>query len=304
MVNSWYVDKESPRRWIQHLVKKWILKKKTAFQTVDLIDTYNFGLMILLDNKIQSTEADEFIYHESLVHPALLAHPQPRKVLLLGGGEGAALREVLRHPTIEKAVMVDIDEEFISISRDHLQSWHQGAFKNSRAKLVFEDALGFIMKEEEKFDVILADLSDPIKGGPSVPLYTREFYEYAAGRLADSGLLVTQATEVFCGREDIHTVINHTMASVFPHVATYCEYIPSFGSMWGFAVASHHTTVKDMDAGLLKNKIKERELTGLRYYDAITHQRLFHLPLWLRKSITEQKKVSTMKTPVYSFSNE
>ncbi|MCX5720074.1 MAG: hypothetical protein NT055_09005 [Nitrospirae bacterium] len=112
--SNWFIDKDSNYRWIYHKIKRHYLSARTKYQKIEFIDTYNFGRIVILDNKIQSSEFDEFIYHEALVHPTMIGHPEPKNILILGGGEGATLREVLKHPTVKKIVMVDIDEEFVT----------------------------------------------------------------------------------------------------------------------------------------------------------------------------------------------
>jgi spermidine synthase len=129
-----------------------------------------------LDEKIQSTESDEYIYHEALVHPSLLAHPNPKRVFIAGGGEGATAREVLRHKSVERVVMVDIDDIVCKTSKEFLPKHHRGAFDNPRYQLIIEDAKVWLQQTEEKFDVMVLDLADPVEDGPAYMLYTKEFY--------------------------------------------------------------------------------------------------------------------------------
>ncbi len=304
MADEWFIDKESQDRWIYHRVKRELASVKTEFQHLKLIDTYHFGQVIILDGKIQSAEADEYIYHEALVHPALIGHPEPRHVLVLGGGEGATLREVLRYSIVERVVMVDIDKEFVEFCKRHLHKWHNGSFFDKRASINFADAWDFIKSTRERFDVIIADISDPIEEGPACHLYTKEFYRDIINVLNHDGVFVTQATEIFYSQPEVHSIINKTVASVFPTVASYCEYIPSLGSIWGFVVGSSKYSPQGLSPEQISDRLKSRGVHGLRYYDPETHTRLFKLPLKFRQIISKQKSVASIQKPIKVFSNK
>lgn len=282
--NNWFLDKESEYRWICHRVKKHILSKKTMFQQVELIDTYNFGRVVILDNKIQSSEVDEFIYHEALVHPAMIAHPKPKGILILGGGEGATLREVLKHPTVKKVVMIDIDEEFINLCKNYLEKWHKGSFNNRRVELFFTDAMEYIKETKLMFDVIIADISDPVEGGPARQLYTKEFYSLIKRILMPDGIFVTHATEVhYTSNKNISAQIFKTLTDIFPIAQFYYEYIPSFSSIWAFTIGSLKYSPGEISSTIVGKRLKERKLENLSYYDQETHKRLFYLPKCLKK---------------------
>ena len=157
-------------------VDKFYYPGKTKYQFVQCFYNEFLGKVLFLDKRIQSAQIDEYIYHESLVHPALITHPSPREVLVIGGGEGATLREVLRHSTVEKVIMVDIDRELVELCQKYLPEWSKGAFSNPKTDLIFKDARPFVEKTREKFDVIISDLTEPIEQGPSVFLFTEEFF--------------------------------------------------------------------------------------------------------------------------------
>ncbi|MBI5188221.1 MAG: polyamine aminopropyltransferase [Nitrospirae bacterium] len=281
--NAWFIDKESEYRWIYHRVKRHVLSAKTKFQEVEVIDTYNFGYVVILDNKIQSAEADEFIYHEALVHPIMIAHPEPKSILILGGGEGATLREVLKHSTVKKVIMVDIDEKFINLCKTHLEKWHKGSFNDKRVELIFADAKEYIKETESKFDVIIADISDPAPEGPAQLLYTKEFYSFIKKALVSDGIFVTHITEVhYIPNKSISTEIFKILTEIFPITEFYYEYIPSFSSLWAFTVGSLKYSPKELSSTAIGSRLKERKLENLLYYDQETHKRLFNLPKYLR----------------------
>jgi spermidine synthase len=282
--NKWFVDKESDYRWIYHRVKKRILSAKTEFQHVEVIDTYNLGRVVILDDKIQSAEADEFIYHEALVHPAVIVHPEPKSILILGGGEGATLREVFKHPTVKKVVMIDIDEEFVNLCKNYLEKWHKGSFNNKKLELIFADARLYIKKIRSKFDVVIADISDPVEEGPARLLYTKEFYSLIKRILRPDGIFVTHATEVhYTPKKGLSSKIFKTLAQFFPKVEFYYEYIPSFSSLWAFTIGSLKYSPREISSTMVGKRLKERKLGNLLYYDEETHKRLFYLPKCIRK---------------------
>ena len=195
--------------------------------------------VLLLDGKAQSAEADEHVYHEMLVHPALIAHGSPRRVFIAGGGEGATAREVLRHAAVERCLMVDIDRVVCDFCEEHLPA-NKAAFADPRLELVCDDAAAQLRAAPDgAFDVIIGDLADPVSGGPCFQLYTREFYENVVKKkLAPGGVFVTQSGP--CGvlsATQVFTPINHTLAAVFARVVPMAAHVPSYADTWGWNVA-------------------------------------------------------------------
>src|SRR5512137_223623 len=234
----WFIEYFSPEEGHLHGIREVLFSKHTPFQSMDILELGSYGKSLVLDGRIQSTSRDEFIYHEVLVHPAMLAHPDPRRVFIVGGGEGATLREVLRHRTVERALMVDIDEEVVNRCREHLPEWHQGAFEDPRAELRYVDARRYLEETSESFDVIVIDISEPIEEGPAYLLFTREFYEIVKERLTPDGVISLQAGTTALHQLLNFTAVNKTLSTVFPVVAPYDIPIPSFGLPWGFTLAS------------------------------------------------------------------
>src|SRR3989338_9015718 len=231
--SNWFFDNLSPEEGHIHGIKKTLYSGKTEYQSMEILETGSYGKCLILDGKMQSTEVDEFIYHEALVHPAMLTHPKPESVFIVGGGEGATLREVLRHKTVKRAVMVDIDKEVVDRCRELLPEYHQGAFDDPRAELRYMDARKYLEETSEVFDVIIIDISEPVEEGPAYLLYTKEFYDLVFERLSEGGLIALQA-----GTTAIHYLLNfsavcHTLKAVFPIVTPYHASLPSFGLPWG-----------------------------------------------------------------------
>lgn len=256
---------------------------RTKFQVVEILETAKFGKMLILDGKIQSAALDEHVFHEALVHPAMLMHPAPRRVCIIGGGEGATLREVLRHTLVEEVVMVDLDEEIVALCREHLPEWHRGAFDDPRVHLLHEDGRVFLREAPGSFDVILLDITDPVTAdfGP-------ETYRVIRSRLREPGILALQALELNLGDWEGHAAIGRALRPIFPHCRSYSVYIPSFRAEWGFLVAAANGELLHPAPSLLEERFAARlaraaaEAGGLRFYSPQTHGRLFTLPKDLR----------------------
>jgi len=254
---------------------------RSPYQELKLVQSETYGRVLLLDNKIQSTEVDEFIYHEALVHPAMLTHPEPRSVFIAGGGEGATLREVLRHRSVQRAVMVDLDEEVVRICREYLPSWHQGSFDDPRTRLIHDDARAVLERGNDRYDVIILDLSEPVDDGPSYMLFTQEFYRLCRDRLNPGGLVVTQAgCPSFVYARPFYSV-TVTLEKVFAKVAPYLAFIPSFASNWGFTVASDHHLPTELSMEEAGRRMED--LAGdLRFLDPPYLSGMFRLPRHLK----------------------
>ena len=297
---KWFFDEISPHLLQLHAIESTLYSGRTKFQSIEILKSPSFGKLLVLDGKIQSSEVDEFVYHELLVHPPMLAHPNPEKVFIAGGGEGATLREILRHPSVKKAVMVDIDADVIKICKKYLPEYHAGAFNDKRAKIYNTDARKWLAETKEKFDVIIIDLTEPVEAGPAYLLYTQEFYRIVQSKLTKNGVISVQAgcasyTELLNLK-----AVSHTLKSVFPIVNIYQADIPSFGGPWGFCVASVTLDVAAMTPMEVDKRIKARALTNLKFYDGLTHLSMFTLPKHMRKA-TRGGRLITDNSPLYLY---
>ncbi len=300
--SKWFVDRLSRDEEHSHRIKKTVVNTRTEHQALAILDLYSFGKSLVLDGDLQSAEADEFIYHEALVHPGMVLHGSPKKVLILGGGEGATLREVVKWKTVSKAVMVDIDPQVVKFSRKFLPSYSSGAFESKKARIVFKDAREYVDEIDEQFDMIIADLPSPIEGGPACLLYTKEFFQKLRRIIHKKGILVVQC-DSFCMTEvHVGARLAWTLRRVFPFVYPYAAYVPSYQCLWGFVIASLSDVARSVSTKQIGERIqKSVGSKRLRFYDATTHSRLFNLPKYLRKALRSRKRLVTDRNPVFVY---
>ncbi len=293
----WINDYITPYDIYSHRVSKILIHQKTAYQEMAIAATEIYGKALILDGDWQSCTADEFIYHEALVHPAMIAHPQPKTVLILGGAEGATTREVLRWRSVEKVVMVDIDGEVVEACRQYLPEMHQNAFDDPRVELIIDDAMKFITTTSEQWDIIIADLSDPIEDGPSFKLFTQEYYQQIKQVLSPKGYFSLQAGSLEIYELYLHARLINTLKTVFPFVHSYQAHIPSFGCPWGFAICSCQTLETQPDPVMVDQVITEKSKGNLRFFDGVTLLGMLQTPLYVRQKIAQETKIYTLKQP-------
>jgi spermidine synthase len=289
------MDFDTPYEGQIHAIQEFLVSHKTAFQKMDVVITHGYGKALLLDGRIQSSQKDEYIYHESLVHPVMISGKSPVRVLVVGGGEGSTLREVLKYPSVKEAVMVDIDREVVEACKIHLPEFHQGSFDDPRTKVIIDDGRAYIQNSGERFDVVILDIPEPTEGGPAYSLFTAQFYRLVKKVLRDGGRIVTQACTSSIRLIDNFSVICNTVAEVFGSVQPYHCFIPSFGYTWGFALWA--PGIDDMASLDVDERLQKYGLPELKYYDEVTNRSLFCLPRDVRKIVSEETRVFFDETP-------
>ncbi|HBL11505.1 MAG TPA: polyamine aminopropyltransferase [Cyanobacteria bacterium UBA11162] len=297
----WISEYVTPWDIYVHGITKVLAYKKTAYQDMYIVETGVYGKGLVLDGKWQSCTGDEFIYHEALVHPAMICHTNPRNVLVLGGGEGATVREILRWKTVEQAMMVDIDGEVVEACREHLPEMHQNAFDDSRTNLVIADALEVLDQTDQQWDIVISDLSDPIEEGPSFQLFTKEYFEKVQRVLAPGGYFVIQAGPVAPAELRLHARLVNTLKAVFPNVHSYSAPTPTYGSPWGFAIGSTEAIASQPDPATIDQLLQEKTTGGLRLLDGITLLGLFQTPAYIRQAIAAETQIYTLNEPPKFF---
>ncbi len=300
---TWHIEAVTNELLMALALRGVLFEGDTPYQHVEVLDTVPFGRALVLDGRTQSTEADEWVYHEGLVQPVMIAHADPRRVFIAGGGEGATAREVLRHRSVTEVVMVDLDRQVVELCREHLPQHHRGAFDDPRLTLLHEDALAYLRNAAEPFDVMVIDVPDPLEGGPAYLLYTQEFYRLVRSRLRPGGLVVVQAgpagptnvTEVF-------TAIARTMGTTFDRTHASRVFVPSFATMWGFVAGGLEGSpdVTGSAAEEIDRRIAARLTSALAYYDGTAHRGLFALPKYVREALAAETRVITEADPLYA----
>ncbi len=294
---NWYIEYSSQYHGYLYAIKKHLFSDETPFQKVDIIDTFTYGRLLILDGKTQSAEFDEHIYHEALVHPAMVMHGKAEKIMIMGGGEGAVLRELCRYENVEKIVMVDIDEKVVQLCRKHLPEWHQGCFEDSRVELLHMDARKYLEDTDHRFDVIISDLTEPYEEGPARLLFTREFYDMSKTRLKPGGIMAIQAGGFSLDYLSIHAAIRNTLELSFNNVRSYHTFIPSFDCSWGYIIAAEDDTPLNISPGQIDERI-DSFTDELKFYDGETHAGMFFIPKDIRKALKDDKTIIEDGKPV------
>jgi len=293
---DWFLDRGSPADLIAYERQEVLVRGRTAFQEYEIFTNSIFGRVLVLDDRLQSASRDEFIYHEALVQPVMVSHADPRRVMIMGGGEGATLREVLRHRTVTEAVMVDIDAELVEVCKHWLPTFHQGAFDDPRTRLVVADARAWLAEQPDgAFDVIIVDLPEPLEEGPALKLFTREMYELIRRKLAPGGLMSVQSGSAGVAGQlmpDIFCTLN----SVFPRVMPYVAFVSSFMDLYGFHVAGGED-FRWPGPELVAARLKERGVTGLKWFSPEYSVAVNRLPVYLVDRLREEGRLLTDDQP-------
>ena len=299
MSGNWFIEEVSPELSVMLKVRQVYHSGQTDYQKVEILESELFGRSLILDGKTQSTERDEHIYHETLVHPAMFCNPEPKQVFIGGGGEGGTLREVLGHKSVERATMIDLDPEVVALGREHLPNHHKGSFDDPRTNLIYEDARGYLQNTSDHYDVIILDLVDPLEGGTAALLYTQEFYAIAKARLNQGGVLVTQSGPAgLLNYTECFTTIFNTLGTLFSHTTAAQVHIPAFQTLWGFTIASDipfpETSEDDVDS-----QIANRLAGPLKYYDGVSHRNMLALPKFQREGLEHENRINKDSDPVF-----
>lgn len=280
-------------------VREVFYSGSTAYQKVEVIDSELFGRSLVLDGKTQSTERDEHIYHETLVHPAMLCHPDPKQVFIGGGGEGGTLREVLCHNSVEMATMVDLDPEVVALCRQYLPNHHLGSFDDPRTNLIHEDARAYLQNTPDLYDVIILDLVDPLEGGTAALLYTQEFYALAKARLNSGGVLVTQSGPAgLLSFKECFTTIFNTLGTLFDHIKAVQVHVPAFQTLWGFTIVSD-TAFPEVSEDDAESELARRLSKKLKYLDGVSYSNMHSLLKFQRDGLRTEKRINKDSDPVF-----
>lgn len=243
-------------------------REKTEFQELAVIETEQFGRMLVLDGTIQTTVGDEFVYHEMIAHVPLFTHKNPKKVLVVGGGDGGTIREVLKHKSVEKAVLVDIDKRVIEVSKEYFPEI-SCALNNEKLEICIDDGIKYVQNHKNEFDAIIVDSTDPV--GPAVGLFEADFYKSVYESLKDDGIFAAQTESIFFNKPLIKKVFS-SVKGIFPITRLYICNIPTYPSgCWSFTLGS-----KKYDP--IETDIKAIPEIDTKYYSPEIHKAAFVLP--------------------------
>ena len=254
----------------------------TQHQHLEVYETPGFGRMFRLDGCNMTSERDEFFYHEPIVHVAALAQVSPRHALIVGGGDGGAAEELLKHPTIERVVIAELDPEVVRIAREHFSAVHRGALDDPRVEIRIGDAFERLRATSERFDVVIMDLTDPI--GPAEALYGAESFRHIDRVLVPSGVLALHIGSPYFHAERF-VATTRRLAAVFPIVRHHFVHVPLYGANWGMAFASRETDVGAPSAVEIDDRISGRGIARLQYVNGDTVRAGFALPGYVRNML-------------------
>jgi len=274
-MDMWLKEGQISDAAMTYKIKETLVRKQTEYQDLAILDTYAFGRMLVLDGIVQTTIKDEFVYHEMISHIPLFTHPNPKKVLVVGGGDGGAIREILKHPSIEKAVLCEIDGSVIEECKKYLPEI-SSELNNPRCEIFVGDGIKYVHEHKNEFDVIIVDSTDPF--GAAEGLFGGSFYKEIYECLTEDGIFIAQTETPFYLPEVVKKVFNDAK-SVFPVTKLFMAGIPTYpGGYWSFTVGSKKYDPETVD---LSNKIDFET----KYYTKKLHKACFTLPKYIENLI-------------------
>jgi spermidine synthase len=279
-MDLWYTEYHTRHVGLTLRVKETLFVSQTEYQTIEVLDTEDYGRVLLLDGLVMTTQRDEFVYHEMIVHPAMYVHPDPKDVLVIGGGDGGAVREVVRHDPCVRVVLCEIDGLVVETAKRFFPEISCALEGNSRVEVVIQDGVKYLEDSTDSFDVIIVDSTDPI--GPAAGLFKTDFFKRCFDSLRGDGIMVAQSESPFYHLDLIRQMRENMMEAGFPIVKFCWGFVPTYPSgMWSWAIASkRYDPVGDFDV----EKAKRRRIPT-RYYTAELHRAAFVLPAFFAQGL-------------------
>ncbi|MCF8565639.1 polyamine aminopropyltransferase [Alicyclobacillus tolerans] len=272
-MDLWFTEYQNENLSIGLRIKQTLHSEKTEFQDLDVVETEQYGRLLVLDGCVMTTDKDEFVYHEMISHVPLHTHPNPKRVLVVGGGDGGVIREIIKHPSVEKAVLAEIDGRVIEASKEYFPHIASG-LSDPRVDVQVTDGIKYVKDHPGEFDVILVDSTDPI--GPAVGLFAKEFYQSVYDALKPDGLFVAQTESPFANQSLIKNVFSD-VKSVFKQAYLYLAFVPTYPTgMWSFTMGSKQYDPREPQA--LRPK-------DTKYYSTAVHQAAFALPRFVEELV-------------------
>ncbi|MFZ6798207.1 polyamine aminopropyltransferase [Undibacterium sp. Di24W] len=281
------IEHLSPYTAMQTQISEMLAEVQSPYQLIQIADTPEFGKIMRIDGAMMTSEKDEFYYHEALVHPAAITHGHPRSALIIGGGDGGSTEELLKYRSIQNITLCEIDEQVITLSRQHLTTIHQNAFDSPKVNIIHTDGFAFIQENQEKdrefYDLILLDLTDPIAPNGSnlaESCMSEEFFRACYTRLNTGGSIVLHLGSQFYHQARYQTTLAR-LTKTFDVVNPYAVFIPLYGALWSMAIATKSDQARNiwgpanLTASLINERLLEQKITDLRYYSAGVHASMF-----------------------------
>jgi len=300
----WISEYLTPCDIWQHGVTKLLASRQTPFQDMQVVESGPYGKALILDGKWQTCTGDEFLYHEPIAHAPCVLHGRPERVLIAGGADGGVLREVLKWQCVTEAVVADIDGDVITACRELLPEIHQGAYEDPRARIAVGDAFELIRSTPGYWDVIIADLTDPIEEGPAYPLFTQEFFRACQSALRPGGIFVNQAGSQSPPLADILIRALNTIDSVFAHTSLMTANVPTYGSAWGLAVASDRPMNLRPDPDATNRLLTEQVRGSLQMFDGEALLGMLQSPKYIRDRLAAETVIYTIAAPPKFFGRD
>ncbi len=275
----WVTENQTPDLSLSIRSTETVFRKRSDYQNILIVNTPQYGKILLLDNTIQTTEKDEFIYHEMIAHVALYSHPTPSHILVIGGGDGGTVREVLKHQSVSLVELAEIDREVVEASKKHFPHLSSG-FSDHRCKIIIADGIKYIKKSGGSYDIVIVDSTDPV--GPAANLFSKDFYTALYTSLNTDGIFVSQTESPFL-HIDFIIKTHKTLSNLFPIVHVYIAPIPTYPSgLWSFTIAS-----KKYDPSIPLRT----EAIETKYYVPEIHKASFILPRFLEDALRTSKAI-------------
>ncbi len=272
-MDLWMTEYQTPALGFSCKVSETLRVEQTPFQHLAVVRTEQFGNMLLLDGMVMTSDVDEYIYHEMIAQVALNSHPNPDNVLIIGGGDGGVLREVVQHPRVKQGTLVEFDERVVEASREFFPLL-SSSFSHPQARVIIDNGIDYVHQHQDEFDLIIVDSTEPV--GPAVQLFSSSFYEDCYRALHADGMLVVQSESPFFNT-DVIKMAHGGIKEIFPLSKLYLAYVPTYPSgMWSFTVGS-----KKHDPEVVVSKDHQ----NLKYYNADIHRAAFQLPNFVKKII-------------------
>jgi len=282
MTGNWFTETLHPGYGQSIKITETLAQEKTAYQDIAIHQTRALGRVLLLDGIVQTAEVDEYYYHEMIAHLPILAHGGARKILIIGGGDGGTLREVLKHSQVDNVTLVEIDSRVVELSRRHLPGLSTGAFENPRANVVIADGAEFVADTKECFDVIIIDSTDPV--GPSLTLFDDPFYKNCAEILGKHGILMRQAGVPFFQKE-VYISAYRKLTGVFDDCTFALVAVPTYcGGHMALAWASDNTLYRKRSVEVIAKRFRAAAIVT-RYYNPEIHVGAFALPTFMKSAL-------------------